>query len=123
VIGKILRRIGYGIVVLMLWTIGIVPGVRAADGDLERGKAFFLKYCQGCHGEDGRGAAKTFMPYVNNLTRKGYIENLPDEYLFFVISKGGAAAGKSGYMPAWETVLQKQSILDVIAYIRKLPTY
>jgi hypothetical protein len=60
---------------------------------------------------------------VRNLTKKGYIEKIPDEFLFLVIAKGGAAVGKSGYMPAWESVLEKQDILDLIAHIRRLPTY
>jgi hypothetical protein len=37
------------------------------------------------------------MPHVNNLTKKGYIENLPDEYLLLAISKGGVGIGKSSY--------------------------
>ena len=37
------------------------------------------------------------------LTKKGYIENIPDDFLILVISKGGVAVGKSGYMPAWES--------------------
>lgn len=122
-IGWILRKMSYGVVILMLGTIGITPGVASADGDPERGKPLFLRYCQGCHGPDGRGAAQTFMPHVNNLTKKGYIEKIPDESLFLTIAKGGAAVGKSAYMPAWETKLQKQDILDLIAHIRRLPTY
>jgi hypothetical protein len=43
--------------------------------------------------------------------------------LVLVISKGGVAVGKSGYMPAWESTLDRQDILDVIAHIRSLPTY
>ncbi|HWP48898.1 MAG TPA: c-type cytochrome [Candidatus Limnocylindrales bacterium] len=117
-------------VAFVLMIAGIMPHVISAAegnppaaGDPEHGKALFLRYCQGCHGPDGRGGAQTFMPHVDNLTRKGYIEKLSDEYLFQVISKGGAAMGKSAYMPAWEKVLQRQDILDVIAHIRKLPTY
>jgi hypothetical protein len=63
------------------------------------------------------------MPHVGALTKKGYIENIPDDFLVLVISKGGVAVGKSGYMPAWESTLDRQDILDVIAHIRSLPTY
>jgi mono/diheme cytochrome c family protein len=52
------------------------------------------------------------------LARKDYIEHLPDEYLAEVISEGGAAAGKSGFMPSWKTTLSPQDIADVVAYIR-----
>ena len=104
----------------LLW---LVPITAAAGGDPAHGQALFLKYCSGCHGTDGRGGAHTFMPHVNTLTKKGYIESVPDDFLLLVISKGGAAVGKSGFMPAWESTLDRQDILDIIAHIRSLPTY
>ena len=63
------------------------------------------------------------MPHVGNLTRKGYIEKLPDEYLLLVISKGGAAVNKSSYMPAWENKLSEPEIRSIITHIRALPSY
>jgi mono/diheme cytochrome c family protein len=100
----------------ILWPIA-VPTAMAA-GDAHHGEAIFMRYCQGCHGPDGRGGGKGFMPHVGPLARKGYIETLPDEYLAGVIEEGGAAAGKSGFMPSWKTVLTPQDISDVIAFIR-----
>lgn len=96
---------------------------RFEEGDAARGERMYLKYCRGCHGKKGRGAAHTFMPHVGNLTKKDYIELLPDGYLYTVIAQGGEAVGKSGYMPAWETKLSEDDIKDIIAYIRTLPTY
>jgi mono/diheme cytochrome c family protein len=96
---------------------------RFTDGDAARGAMLYQRYCRGCHGEDGRGGAHTFMPHIQNLTRKDYIEFLPDGFLFTVITEGGAAVGKSGYMPAWRGTLSEQDIKDVIAFIRTLPTY
>ena len=92
--------------------------VAMAAGDAHRGETIFLRYCQGCHGPDGRGGGKGFMPHVGPLARKGYIETMPDEYLSAVIMEGGAAVGKSGYMPSWKTTLSEQDIADVIAFIR-----
>jgi mono/diheme cytochrome c family protein len=89
-----------------------------AGGDARHGQAIFLQYCQGCHGPDGRGGGKGFMPHVGPLARKGYIETLPDEYLADVIAEGGAAAGKSAFMPSWKNTLSQQDIADVIAFIR-----
>jgi hypothetical protein len=40
-----------------------------------------------------------------------------------VITEGGAAVGKSGFMPSWKSTLSDQDINDVIAFIRTLPTY
>ena len=50
--------------------------------------------------------------------QKGYIEDLPDDYLAAAIADGGAAVGKSGFMPSWKTTLSEKDIADVIAYIR-----
>ncbi len=44
-------------------------------------------YCAGCHGVDGQGGAKNFMPHVGALTKKGYIDLLEDEYLTMVIAE------------------------------------
>jgi mono/diheme cytochrome c family protein len=86
-----------------------------AGGDARRGQAIFLKDCQGCHGPDGKGGGKGFMPHVGPLARKGYIETLPDDYLADVI-----AAGKSAFMPSWKNTLTQQDIADVVAFIRTL---
>ena len=103
---------------------GIDPSIeRFTDGDAARGAPLYKQYCAGCHGADGRGGAHTFMPHIENLTKKDYIEFLPDGYLFTVIAEGGQAVGKSAYMPAWQSELSEQDIKDVIAYIRSLPTY
>jgi mono/diheme cytochrome c family protein len=99
----------------------VVPAANAA-GDSHHGEALFLRYCQGCHGPDGKGGGKGFMPHVGPLARKGYIETVPDEYLAAVIGEGGLAVGKSGYMPSWKTTLSEQDITDVIAFIRTFVT-
>jgi len=63
------------------------------------------------------------MPRPKNLTMKGYTELLPDEYLFTVISKGGAGVNKSEYMPAFEGTIAKDNIENLIAFIRTLVLY
>jgi cytochrome c553 len=109
----------------LVFVCSFSTGVVAEEGkgDAEHGGKLFARYCRGCHGEEGKGDGLVFMPHVNNLTKKGYIENLPDDYLLLAISKGGPGIGKSNYMPAWEDTLQKQEMLDLVAYIRSLPTY
>jgi mono/diheme cytochrome c family protein len=96
---------------------------RFKEGDAANGEKLYVRYCAGCHGKDGRGGAHTFMPHVGNLAKKGYIEFLPDSYLFTVIADGGAAVGKNAYMPAWKETLSEDEIKDVVAYIRTLPNY
>jgi mono/diheme cytochrome c family protein len=96
---------------------------RFTDGDAANGAKLYKRYCSGCHGADGRGGAHTFMPHIENLAKKDYIEFIPDGFLFTVIAEGGPAVGKSGYMPAWRGTLSEQDIKDVIAFIRTLSTY
>jgi mono/diheme cytochrome c family protein len=103
---------------LIVAVSSIVAPAAMAAGDARHGEAIFMRYCQGCHGPDGKGGGKGFMPHVGPLARKGYIETVPDEYLESVIEEGGAAVGKSGYMPSWKSTLTQQDIVDVIAFIR-----
>ena len=116
-------RVSHQTLVLALAMVGLWPGIASAEGDPARGQSLFKQNCAGCHGKDGRGGAHTFMPHVDTLTRKGYIEQVPDDYLAFVIAEGGVAVGKSSYMPSWKSKLNEQDIQDVIAYIRTLETY
>jgi mono/diheme cytochrome c family protein len=94
-----------------------------AKADSAEGEGLYKRYCAGCHGVDGRGGAHTFMPHIENLTKKGHIEQLSDEYLLTVIKEGGPAVGKSSYMPAWGKTLSDQDIASIIAHIRQLPRY
>jgi mono/diheme cytochrome c family protein len=102
---------------IVAWSL-LPTSAALAAGDARHGEALFLRYCQGCHGPDGKGEGKGFMPHVGPLARKGYIETLPDDYLADVIAEGGLAAGKSGYMPSWKNTLTPQDIADVVAFIR-----
>ena len=122
-----------GLFTRLLWVLALVAatgssGIAADEealpkGDPERGETLYLRYCRGCHGEDGRGDALVFMPHVNNLTKKGYVDLLPDAYLLLAISRGGVAIGKSSYMPAWNETLTREQMLDIIAHLRRLPLF
>src|SRR5215216_6617936 len=78
--------------------LGATP---AFAGDAKRGEPMFQRYCSGCHGVDGRGGGKNFMPHVGALMRPGHTELLEDDYLARIITDGGEAYGKSAYMPAF----------------------
>jgi len=98
----------------------VVTAQNRFAGDASKGRDVFLRYCSGCHGEDGRGEAKTFRPNVGNLAIKQLMDELSDEYLFVVIQKGGAAVGKNAAMPAWNAQLGDDEIRDVVAFVRTL---
>ena len=97
-----------------------VTAQNRSAGNVSKGRDIFLRYCSGCHGEDGRGEAKTFRPNVGNLAIKQLMDELSDEYLFTVIQKGGAAVGKNAAMPAWSAQLGDDDIRDVVAFVRTL---
>ena len=99
------------------------PEASSHARDAARGKGLFLRYCSGCHGEDGRGEAKTFRPNVGNLAVKALMNQVPDEYLFTVIKRGGAAVGKNAAMPAWQNQLGDQDVWDIVAFVRTLAQY
>ncbi len=105
---------------VLAWLLGAAP---ALCGDPQRGEPKYQRYCAGCHGADGRGGGKNFMPHVGALTRKGYTEKLEDTYLAAIIAEGGEPFGKSAYMPAWKSTLSSEDIADEIAFIRTLPLY
>ncbi len=88
--------------------------------DLGHGKELFIRYCSGCHGQDGRGEAKTFQPSVGNLAVRELMDQLTDEYLFTVIKKGGAVVGKNAAMPAWQSQLDDAQIWDIVGFVRTL---
>jgi mono/diheme cytochrome c family protein len=100
----------------------LVPALTWA-GDPKRGEPMYQRYCSGCHGADGRGGGKNFMPHVGALNKKGHTELLDDGYVASIITEGGPAYGKSGYMPSFKGTLSPDDIADVIAYVRTFPKY
>jgi mono/diheme cytochrome c family protein len=82
-----------------------------------RGSIVFRTYCMLCHGRygDGKGrAAKNYNPPPANLV----ISTKSDTYKEKIIRNGGAAMGRSPFMPPWGQELSDEQIQDVIAYLR-----
>jgi mono/diheme cytochrome c family protein len=46
------------------------------------------------------------------------MDQLPDDYLFLIIKKGGAYMGKMATMPAWEKRLTDEQIRSIVAHMR-----
>lgn len=92
-------------------------------GDAAAGAQLYATYCASCHGPEGKGdgpVAATLDPRPANHADHVYIGSLSDEHLYDVISKGGAAVGKSALMAPWGGVVNDQGIRDLVAFIRKL---
>ncbi|MEK6571979.1 MAG: cytochrome c [Bacteroidota bacterium] len=88
------------------------------------GERLYRTYCAGCHGETGEGDGLhsfTLNPPPANHADSTFMSKLSNDYLFKVISSGGASVEKSAEMPTWRDVLNKNEIENVIIYIRTLP--
>jgi mono/diheme cytochrome c family protein len=105
---------------LILACTAALTAAAAADG-APNGQTLFDRMCAGCHGnrgDGGTGHRGGFSPHVGTLADKEYMASVTDEYLVFVIKKGGAAVGKMATMPAWEKRLSDEEIRSIVAHIR-----
>lgn len=88
------------------------------------GERLYHTYCSGCHGTSGEGDglhSYTLYPLPVNHADSTYMNTLSNTYLFDVISKGGAALGKSPEMPGWGHVLHRNQVLNIVVCVRSLP--
>ena len=99
----------------------LVPTAAISEPDLAQARQTFNQMCAGCHGyrgDGGEGHRGGFSPHVSTLANKQYMSEVPDDYLFLIIKKGGAYMGKIATMPAWEPRLTDEEIRSLVAYIR-----
>ena len=92
------------------------------------GRNLYATYCATCHGDRGKGdgVAAASLPVKPTDHTNGVIMNqLSDQFLLDVISKGGGVVGKSTFMPAWGSAFNEKQLRELIAYIRTLavPAY
>jgi mono/diheme cytochrome c family protein len=92
------------------------------------GRKLYASFCASCHGETGKGdgvAANSLPVKPQDHTNGAIMNQLSDQALADVISKGGGAVGKSNFMPAWGASLNDRQVRDIVAYIRSLavPSY
>lgn len=91
----------------------------SVDAATFRGGLVYANYCVTCHGinADGNGrAARLYNPKPANLR----MSDKNDAYFGLIIRKGGAALGRSEFMPAWEAELTHEQITDLSAYLRSI---
>ena len=91
----------------------------SVDAATFRGGLVYANYCVTCHGinADGNGrAARLYNPKPANL--RGSDKN--DAYFGLIIRKGGAALGRSEFMPTWEAELTNEQVGDLVVYLRSI---
>ncbi|MBI4543345.1 MAG: c-type cytochrome [Gemmatimonadetes bacterium] len=104
------------------------PPNRQGDvgADRERGREVYMKWCAGCHGDEGRGdgpAAEHLLPKPRDFTMALYqvrstaTGQLPlDEDILRVVNEG--MPGSS--MPGWKAVLSGAERAAVVRYLKTL---
>ena len=128
--GYMSLRILMSVLVLLLAGIGHASGADSdaptcapsgeLRGDARRGAPLHLQHCAACHGVDGK--SEVIVMHMDEPPKDqsdpDYMKTLPDEYMYLVICKGGAALGKNFIMPEFGGVISDQDIRDLIAWIR-----
>ena len=102
----------------------VVTGAQATDSRVDserelakplvRGGIVFKNYCILCHGEAGDGVARATKLYGNVGLDIG---KQSGDYLDKIIRLGGAAVGRSEFMPPWQDELSDEQVKDVVAYL------
>ena len=105
------------------------PTIRLSAQDTTRGKAVYVKWCAGCHGETGAGdgpAADAMLPRPRNFTGAVYkirttaSGQLPtDADLMRAIDEGLPGSA----MPAWKSRLSDGERRDVLAYLKTFSSF
>ena len=99
-----------------------LPSLARAQNPAE-GRKLYTTYCVSCHGEKGKGdgvAAGSLPVKPKDHTNGAVMNQMTDQSLADVISKGGPATGKSSFMPAWGASVNEKQVRDIVAYIRSL---
>lgn len=102
--------------------LGAGMSMAEQKGDAAKGKETFQTTCAACHGPEGKGdgvAAAALDPKPKNLTDAALLSSQKDDFIYKVISEGGASVGLSPMMAPWAGVLSEQDIWNVVAYIRQ----
>jgi cytochrome c oxidase cbb3-type subunit 3 len=79
-----------------------------------RGGATYKSYCALCHGERGDGNGRGARLHVDMDLQ---IHKQTPDFYQQIIHGGGAAVGRSVYMPSWQFELSDEQIGDIIAYL------
>jgi mono/diheme cytochrome c family protein len=90
------------------------PGAPQA-GNLDEGKALFMRACGVCHGIDGTGnAMRAVMPKIGDLTSPELHTRMSDDQMLATISNG------KDKMPPFQNALTPDQMKAVVKYVRTL---
>lgn len=108
-------------ITVLVMLFAMMPVSATAEMSSGEARDLFDQMCAGCHGfrgDGGEGHRGGFSPHVGTLADEEYMSQLPDEYLYLIIAKGGAFMGKIATMPAWEKRLSEEQMRALVKHIR-----
>jgi mono/diheme cytochrome c family protein len=109
--------IGAGLVISWLAAPLVGVGFTETGPDLARGKRLYEKYCQACHGPQGKGnGVTTFDPPPADLTSSDVLMK-PNSRLRRSMHEGRPNTA----MDAWKSALSDKAMEDVLAYVLTFP--
>ena len=117
-----MRTVHIVLLTVLCLSVGAAVSNAETKGDAAKGKTTFENTCAACHGPGGKGdgpAAAALDPKPRNLTDAELLSTQTDDFIYKVISEGGAAVGLSPMMAPWGGVLSEQDIWNVVAFIRQ----
>jgi mono/diheme cytochrome c family protein len=88
---------------------------------IESGKELFGTHCEICHGKDGTGSmmGSALKPAAEDLTNADLQAAMSDSYIYWRITKGGAALDYVG-MTAFEETLKEDQRWALVAFVRSI---
>lgn len=117
-----MRTVYVVLLTVLCLSLGAAASNAETKGDAAKGKTTFENTCAACHGPGGKGdgpAAAALDPKPKNLTDAELLSTQTDDFIYKVISEGGASVGLSPMMAPWGGVLSEQDIWNVVAFIRQ----
>lgn len=99
--------------------------VKVRQGDPEKGKVVYEKYCFYCHGREGRGDGAigiAVSPHPADFIGDNKRMAKSDEELIKSIAEGikKDIGGEEMAMPRWKDILSEEDMWNALAYIREL---